>query len=116
MAKRWIPSKLSERKRDNIAKALSKVGFILPGSLAVRTYRCGKSNCICHTSEDRMHGPYIQWTRSVEGKTVHRRLTQEQLQDYEPYFIEAKRIRDLIARLEDITMDIVEKDSRWNQK
>jgi hypothetical protein len=70
MAKRWIPSKLSERKRDNIAKALSKVGFILPGSLA----------------------------------------------DCEPYSIEAKRIRDLIARLEDITIDIVENDNRWNQK
>lgn len=87
---------------------------MLPGTLAVRSYRCGKTNCACHTSEDRMHGPYIQWTRSLDGKTAHRRLSADQLEDYQPYFDEARRIKDLVTRLEAITLGMVERDDRWN--
>jgi hypothetical protein len=59
-----------------------------------------------------MHGPYIQWTRSVEGKTVHRRLSQEELEEFQPYFDEAKRLKELIATLEEVTMGIVERGAR----
>jgi hypothetical protein len=107
VAKRGIPRVADERERVRIAKALSTAGYSLPGSLAVRTYRCGKASCACHQSVERMHGPYIQWTRSVEGKTVHRRLSEEQLKEYQPYFDEAKRIRKLVSRLEALTLRMV---------
>ena len=34
-------------QQRRIAKALSEIGFALPGSLTVRAYRCGKANCRC---------------------------------------------------------------------
>lgn len=113
MPKGWIPTRFEKAKLKEIEEQLKKVGFMLPGSLAVRSYACGKQNCSCHESEDRLHGPYIQWTRKVNGKTVHRRLSEEQLDDYAKYFDEAKRIRRLIDELEEVTLGIVERDNRW---
>lgn len=113
MKKRWTPTAADERERRRAALALSDAGFLLPGSLAVRTYRCGKSNCACHNSEEKMHGPYVQWTRSVEGKTLHRRLGEEQLEDYQPYFDEARRIKELVSKLETVTLRMVDRDDRW---
>lgn len=116
MGKRWTPSAADERERRRVAAALAEAGFMLPGTLAVRSYRCGKATCACHRAEERMHGPYIQWTRSVEGKTLHRRLGEDQLEAYQPYFDEAKRIKDLLTRLETVTLGLVERDPRWENK
>ena len=115
MAKRWTPTAAEERERSRVALALSDAGFLLPGSLAVRSYRCGKSNCACHASDEKMHGPYIQWTRSVDAKTVHRRLSEDQLEEYQPYFDEARRIKELVSRLETVTLHMVERDARWER-
>jgi len=115
VAKRWTPTEAEKREIRRAATALADAGFMLPGTLAVRSYRCGKPNCACHTSDDRMHGPYIQWTRSVEGKTVHRRLSEDQLSEYQPYFDEARRIKEIVSKLETVTMRMVERDSRWDQ-
>ena len=113
VAKRWTPTAGEERERRRVALALSDAEFLLPGTLAVRSYRCGKANCACHVSDERMHGPYIQWTRSVEGKTVHRRLGEDQLEEYQPYFDEARRIKELVSKLETVTLRMVERDTRW---
>ena len=113
VAKRWTPTAGEERERRRVALALSDAEFLLPGTLAVRSYRCGKANCLCHVSDERMHGPYIQWTRSVEGKTVHRRLGEDQLEEYQPYFDEARRIKELVSKLETVTLRMVERDTRW---
>ncbi len=59
-----------------------------------------------------MHGPYVQWTCSVDGKTVHRRLSEHQLEKYQPYFDEAKRIKELVSKLEAVTSRIIERDER----
>lgn len=115
MAKRWTPTAAEERERRRAALALSGAGFLLPGTLAVRSYRCGKLNCACHVSDERMHGPYIQWTRSVEGKTVHRRLSEDQFKEYQPYFDEARRIKEFVSKLESVTLRMVERDTRWEQ-
>jgi hypothetical protein len=115
VAKRWIPSAAEERERARVAAALGEAGFVLPGSLNVRSYRCGKANCACHHEDAKLHGPYIQWTRSLEGKTLHRRLSQEQLEEYRGYFDEAKRVKDLVSRLEAVTVSMVERDPRWTQ-
>lgn len=114
MVKRWTPTAAEERERQRVAAALSNAGFVLPGTLVVRSYRCGKSNCACHRSDDNMHGPYAQWTRSISGKTAHRRLSEDQLEAYQPYFDEAQRIKGLVSRLEAVTLELVERDPRWH--
>jgi hypothetical protein len=77
----------------------------------VRSYACGKASCACHADPPRLHGPYIQWTRKVDQKTVTRRLSQEQWERYKDWFDNAKRLRQLLNELEIISMEIFEQDA-----
>jgi hypothetical protein len=91
-----------------IAARLAATGFALPGTLTVRAYRCGKPNCRCHADPPRLHGPYNEWTRKIDGKTVTRRLTDAERADYQPLFDNARKLRALLAELQDLTMAIIE--------
>jgi Family of unknown function (DUF6788) len=53
-------------------------------------------------------GPYAEWTRKIGGKTVTRRLTPAELAAWQPLFDNAKKIRALLAKLQDLTLAIVE--------
>ena len=93
---------------EAIAAGLAAVGFALPGTLTIRAYRCGKSRCRCHADPAALHGPYAEWTRKIDGKTVTRRLTDAELDDYQPLFDNARKLRGLLAELQDLTLAIVE--------
>ena len=54
---------------------LAGAGYALPGTLGTRYMRCGKANCRCKADPPSLHGPYLHWTRTVDGKTVTRTLT-----------------------------------------
>ena len=85
--------------RAAIQAALGHIGFTLPGSITIRRARCGKPRCACAADPPSLHGPYIQWTRTVHGKTVTRLLTPAQYQAYAPWFANARRLRELAAEL-----------------
>ena len=88
-------------------------GFALPGTLTVRAYACGKPGCRCHADPPRLHGPYAEWTRKIGGKTATRRLTPRELAEYQPLFDNAKKLRALLAELQDLTLEIIGADSPW---
>ena len=95
--------------------AIASSGMVLPGSVTQRRTRCGRRNCACHADPPRLHGPYHQWTRKKNGKTATRILTDEQLADYGPWFDNHRRLRELIAELEALSLAIAEADPRWNR-
>jgi hypothetical protein len=106
------PSPAQQAARDRIAAEIAATaGYALPGTLTVRSYPCGKHDCRCHTDPARLHGPYAQWTRKIGGKTVTRQLTPSQLTDYQPLFDTAKKLRALLAELQDLTMQVIEADT-----
>jgi len=82
------------------------------GTLTVRAYACGKPGCRCHADPPRLHGPYAEWTRKIAGKTITRRLTPDELAEYQPLFDNAKKLRALLAELQDLTLEIIETDSQ----
>jgi hypothetical protein len=97
------------RTLDQIAAELAAAaGPALPGTLLVRSYACGKHRCRCHASPPVLHGPYAEWTRKVAGKTVTRRLTGEELAAWQPLFDNARKIRELVAELHELTLQAVE--------
>jgi hypothetical protein len=106
------PSPDQQAARDRIATELAAAGFALPGTLTVRAYACGKPSCRCHAAPPRLHGPYAEWTRKIGGKTVTRRLSPAELTEYQPLFDNAKKLRALLAELQDLTLEIIEADSR----
>jgi hypothetical protein len=93
------------------AEIAAAAGPALPGTLTVRSYACGKPGCRCHADPPRLHGPYAEWTRKIGGKTVTRRLTPAELADYQPLFDNARKLRALLAELQDLTLQITGEDS-----
>src|SRR6202035_1287515 len=101
-------SPAQQAARGKIAAQIAAAGFALPGTLTVRAYACGKPNCRCHADPPRLHGPYAEWTRKIGGRTITRRLTPAELADWQPLFDNAKKIRALLAELQDLTLEIIE--------
>jgi hypothetical protein len=95
-----------------IARALGEMGFVLPGSLTERRFSCTHAGCHCHADPPVLHGPYLQWSRKVRGKTTSRTLSPEQAADYGPWFDNERRLRVLVRELEDLSLAIVEADPR----
>ncbi len=99
--------------RAAIEAALSQIGFALPGSIAIRRTRCGKARCACKADPPSLHGPYIQWTRTVKGKTVTRLLTPAQYDTYATWFANARRLRTLTAELEALSLKEMARAEGW---
>ena len=64
-----------EATRRGLAAELASIDRVLPGSVARRRMRCGKPGCACRNDAPTLRGPYIQWTLTVDGKTVTRHLS-----------------------------------------
>jgi len=92
--------------------AIARTGEVLPGSLTERAMRCGRAGCGCHADPPRLHGPYWQWTRKVNNKTVTRWLSPRQAADCRRWIDNDRRLRELLARLEAIGIDRLHADQR----
>jgi hypothetical protein len=105
-----------EPSLQQLQAQLAAIDHVLPGTINIAMNRCGKSTCGCHADPPRLHGPYITWTRKVNGKTVTRRLTPEQLARYQPWFENNRRLRQLIAKLETLSLQAAEEAEGWQPK
>ncbi len=103
----------ADQARAAIQAALGQIGFTLPGSITIRRTRCGKPRCACKADPPALHGPYIQWTRTVNGKTVTRTLTQAQYETYASWFANARRLRTLAAELEALSLQEIARAEGW---
>ena len=103
----------ADQARAAIQAALGQIGHTLPGSITIRRTRCGKPRCACKADPPARHGPYIQWTRTVNGKTVTRTLTQAQYDTYAPWFANARRLRTLAAELEALSLREMAQAEGW---
>ncbi|MDA8285771.1 MAG: hypothetical protein M0Z42_21270 [Actinomycetota bacterium] len=97
-----------EATRRGLADQLAAIDGLLPGSVVARRMRCGKPGCACKHDPPSLHGPYIQWTRTVEGKTVTRYLSNDQLARYQGWFDNARRLKEIVAKLEIASLHAVE--------
>jgi hypothetical protein len=109
-----MPNREEQQRQHQIMREIADLGFCLPGSLVTRTSRCGSPNCRCHSDPDRLHGPYLSWTRKVNGKTVTRNLSAVQAQRYRPWFDNAKRLRELTNELEDLSARVTARTEGWD--
>lgn len=105
----------ADQARAAIEAALGQIGFCLPGSIVIRRTRCGKPRCACKAGPPALHGPYIQWTRTVKGKTVTRTLTPAQYDVYAPWFASARRLRELAAEMEAVSLAEMARAEGWTK-
>jgi len=109
-----MPSTQAEKRRREIMADIARIGFCLPGSLVTRTTRCGNPRCRCHTDPERLHGPYLSWSRKVNTKTVTRNLNADQAERYQSWFDNAKRLRELTSELEALSVQVAVEAEQWD--
>ena len=90
-----------------LAAALSSVGIVASGSLALRSHRCGKTGCRCVADPPRPHGPYWHLTQKVDGKTVNRRLSAQEVERYQEWIENDRRLRELIDELRSVGREVI---------
>lgn len=105
------PNARTRRAQAGIAAELGRIGFALPGSLVSRTTACGKTGCRCQADPPVLHGPYLTWTRTVNGKTVTRKVTDDQRARYQDWFDNARTLRRLVTELEALSLQAFEEDN-----
>lgn len=83
-----------------VVHQLGSVGLVLRGSVVERWMPCGKKGCACLGDPPRLHGPYLQWTTKIEGKTKTVRLTKEVAAQYRSWIQNGRDLDAVIRELE----------------
>ncbi len=106
-------AKVAKLRRDFAAtKAqIQALGYVIPGSLQNRQYRCGKPNCRCAT-QNLLHGPYYQWTRKVGGKTVNINLDEPSARKVQEWIQNDQQLRKLCRRLEKTSLALLQTERK----
>ena len=102
------PGAPQRRAHARITASLAQIGFALPGSLVWRTTACGKTGCHCQANPPVLHGPYLTWTRTVNGKTVTRKISEDQQLHYQAWFDNARKLHRLVTDLETLSLQAFE--------
>ena len=97
---------------------LADVGYIAAGSITHRHTRCASPGCRCNADPPQPHGPYYQWTAKVNGKTVTRRLTQDEARLYQEWIANDRQLRAVITKMRQVAAkatDLIVKDTAASQ-
>jgi hypothetical protein len=102
-------AKLAKLRQDYEAlKAqIQRLGYVLPGTVQKRLYRCGKPNCRCAT-QGKLHGPYDQWTRKLSGKTNNLNLDPQSARLVKKWIQNNRKLRKLCHRLEKTSLAVLQ--------
>jgi hypothetical protein len=101
------PPELS-RWRELLAQ-IQEIGPFRRGTLLHASNRCGKPTCRCHAQPPHLHGPYWQWTRKLQGKTVTIRLSDQQAALLRVWLDNARRLDDLVAQLDQLSAHLTDR-------
>jgi hypothetical protein len=96
-----------EQRMHEVLDELGHIGAVLPGSISRRTTRCQRQGCHCRTEPAVLHGPYETWTWRPEGTAVTRTLTDEQSERLRPYSEAHRRLKQLVAELERLSLELI---------
>jgi hypothetical protein len=88
---------------EHHAQEIARLGFLLKGSLLQRFKECSSPGCACHTDPDRLHGPYWQWSTKVNGKTVSRTLSEQQVSRYREWMENGRRFDEIVRDLYELS-------------
>jgi hypothetical protein len=106
----------TERRQRQLRAEMASGGYVLPGSIVERWTRCQNAGCKCRQEPPQLHGPYPTWTRKVGSKTVTRTLSPQQLELYRSWVEAGRRLRQLLADLESLSVELAERTEGWRTK
>jgi len=98
-----INKKEHQRKYKELIKEISKVGFVIKGSIGTVYYKCGYKNCICNKDKTKQHGPYYVLTKKENGKTISKKLPKKQVEVCKTYIENNKKLKAIIHQMRNLS-------------
>lgn len=105
-----------ERRYEELKRQIADVPPIRRGSVVRRFMPCGKPGCRCQAKPPRLHGPYYQWTRKFEGRTVTTRLDRDQAKLLREWIGNGRRLDRLVRQMEQVSLRLTESRLRQARK
>ena len=102
MSKRQEKSGTTEREYRRLKRQILELGWARPGSVTRRFMPCGQPTCRCMAKPPQLHGPYIQWSHKIGGKTVSLRITETQARLTLEWAANYKQLKKLLRRMEQV--------------
>jgi hypothetical protein len=96
------------REYRTLQDQIRKLGFVAPGSVIERYTVCGTEGCRCHHDPATRHGPYFQYTRKLDGKTLTRRLDTEQADRYREWIANRRTLDELTDQMDRLSRQATE--------
>lgn len=92
-----------ERRYRELKHRLQDLGFAIAGTVIERHTTCGADTCRCKANPPQRHGPYYQYSRKVAGKTISRRLTPEQAEQYRAWIANRRTLDQITADMDELS-------------
>ena len=90
-------------KYETLKSQIGQLGYVMQGSVVQRTKQCGQPNCRCHLGPEHEHGPYYQWTRKVNAKTVTKLLSPAEARVYQECIRNGRKLKKLVAKMYELS-------------
>jgi len=97
-----------QRRYRELKNHLHNLGFAIAGTVGERYTVCGAAGCRCQADPPQRHGPYYQYSRKVAGKTVSRRLTAEQAEQYRQWIANRRTLDEITAAIDEVSHQAAE--------
>ena len=95
-----------QRRYDDLKARVGALGFIAPGTVLQIYTTCASEGCRCRRDPPQKHGPYYQYTRKLDGKTITRRLHPAQVKLYRKWIGNRRKLDELIKAMDQTSRDV----------
>jgi hypothetical protein len=92
-----------DRRYVKLKRKMGEIGLILQGTITPRTIISQDPN---KPGKKKLLGPYYQWTFKENGKTITINLTASQAHFYQKAIDNYRKIRNVIQKMKDISLQI----------
>lgn len=103
------PHSRDQHRYQALQQLITEVGLIRRGSVVKRFMACGKPACRCQAAPPELHGPYYQWTRKVNGKTVTQRLTRNEAALIKKWIGNGRQLTKILNKMEKLSLRITDR-------
>lgn len=103
----------TQERYERLKTSLLEIGLVLQGSVMPRTILREDPD---HPGKMKPYGPYYQWTRKINGRTVIQNLTASQAKVYSKAIRENRKLEDILLKLRVVALSVLELTTESVQK
>jgi len=98
-----------KRRYTQLVDQLSRTGAVLPGTITERRIIGQASQ---KQVDRKKYGPYYQWTRKVNGKTITVNLSEAQVDSFQKAVDNNRKIEQILSEMKQISLQRLENDTQ----